>query len=94
MKDIVYLSQIKDISILWPGDLHMFADFLLRAYDAKDLRSNKQNKSRVVKSRPTLKGLANRYSIVTHVLQIEIESKIMQYGLSLGATVEHDIDKE
>ena len=90
MTEGVYLYQLKEIAILWPGDFQVFAGFMLRSYDAKDLIYNKKNKGSVVKSRPTLKLLANHYSTILDISQIEVERKILKEGLGIGATIEFD----
>ncbi len=90
MTEVVYLYQLKRIAILWPGDLHLFAEFMLRSYAAKDLIDNKKNKALAIKSRPTLRLLASHYSTLLNMSHIEIERKVLKDGFGIGSTVEFD----
>ncbi len=53
--------------------------------DAKDKNTN-------CKSRPTLHGLANKYSLLTEVNSDQIEDMLKEYGFLLGSTIEYDKD--
>jgi hypothetical protein len=55
----VYLSQLEDVEILWPGDVRMLAEFVLRAHDAKDQQTNLHNPGARTRSRTTLHDVAD-----------------------------------
>ncbi len=92
MRQIVYLSRIENLAILWPGDFHALALFILRSFDATDREVNKKNKTSIQKSRPTLHGLAGDFSRLTKVPNFIVERTIKSLGLNLGATVDFDPD--
>lgn len=54
----VYLSQLKDLAVLFPGDLHRLAEFIIDCSEAMDKINIATNRSNVSASRPTLNGLA------------------------------------
>ena len=85
----LYLSQLKDVQILWPGDIYAFGEIVLRCYDARDVRANAQGSS-IQKSRPTLHGLAGYYAAIADIPREHIAAEFKKYGLDLGATVEFD----
>lgn len=85
----VYLSQLKHLQILWPGDVHMFAEFLLRSSDAKDAVVREET-GRIQISRPTLHGIASHLSRLMDVSESRIENEFTKHKLSCGAVVEFD----
>ena len=76
----LYLSQLKDVQILWPGDIYAFGEIVLRCYDARDIQ----------KSRPTLNGLAGHYAAIADIPRTQIAAEFKKHGLDLGATVDFD----
>ncbi len=90
MRKIVNLSQLKEIAILWPGDVHMLAEFILRSYDARDREVNARSRGVIHKSRPTLHGLAGDFAMLTKVPESRVEREFQTRGLDLGVTVEFD----
>ena len=90
MRNVVYLSQLKDIAILWRGDLYALSLFILRSLDATDREINAKNKGSIQKSRPTLHGLAGDFAMLTKVPGFIVEKKIKSLGFDLGATVDFD----
>jgi hypothetical protein len=90
MRRKISLSALRDIAILFPGDLRELGVFLLKAYDARDREANASNPRTIQKSRPTLHGLAGLYARVTEVSQERIEKLLVEAGLNLGAVVEFD----
>ena len=89
-REKVYLSQLEDVQILWPGDVRMLGEFVLRCYDAKDEIANAKN-SGIQKSRPTIHGLALILDRIMEVPETQIEQIFKSHGISLAATVEYDL---
>jgi hypothetical protein len=88
----ISLTSLRDVAVLYPGDVHELARFVLKAGVARDREANARNPSTVQSSRPTLHGLARQYSQVTDIKQIEVERALVEAGLDLGAVVEFDSD--
>ena len=86
----VYLSELKNIEILWPGDFHTLSEFILRCYEAKDKITNARNKGSVQKSRPSIHGVAMHFSRITDLSGAQIEQKLKSDGFDLGATLDFD----
>jgi hypothetical protein len=86
----VYLSQLEEVQILWPGDVRTLAEFVLRCCDAEDKVANAKNKS-VQKSRPTIHGMAAHFANITQIPVLQIEHQFKSHGLNLAATVEFDL---
>jgi len=61
----VYLSQLEEVEILWPGDVRMLAEFVLRAHDARDQQASLHNPGTRTRSRTTLHGLAVQFAQLT-----------------------------
>ena len=91
---VVYLSQLKNVEILWPGDIHALAEFILRSNDVTDKVVNAQNPGTIIKSRPTLHGLAKSFGYIAKASKSDVEEKLKAAGLNLNAMVEYDPDKE
>lgn len=79
----VHLARLKGIRVLFEGDLHQLAQFVLRAYDAEQAGTTSV-------ARPTLHGLAGIYAAALHVDREAVEQVMKAHGLPLGATVEFD----
>jgi hypothetical protein len=79
------VSALKEIAILYEGDIYDLASFLLKVNDAKD-------KITGGRSRRTVYGLSGDYSILTRLSREQILEIFEQHNLPLGATVEHDYD--
>jgi hypothetical protein len=90
MKKRVYLSQLKEVSILWAGDIYMLAEFILRSHAATDRQRNAQNENTRVTSFPTLHGIALKFAILTGTPALRVEKEFTARGFNLGATVEFD----
>lgn len=86
----VYLSQLEDVEILWPGDVRMLAEFVLRAHDAKDQQTNLHNPGARTRSRTTLHGLALQFAQITWLPKERIENIFLAHGFNLGSVVEFD----
>jgi hypothetical protein len=83
------LSALRDVAVLFPGDLHELAVFLRKAYDARDREANAQNpRVRIGPSRPTLHGLAAHYAHVTGIALRRVEGELAKAGFALGAIVD------
>lgn len=88
-RETIYLSQLEELTILWPRDIHALAEFVLRCYDARDRRvSAVQGINQT--SRPTLHGLVGYFSYIADIPKSQIEAEIQKRGLHLAATVEFD----
>jgi hypothetical protein len=83
--DKIRVSELKNIQILYKGDIYNLARLLLKINDAKDRGTN-------TRSRHTVKGLAREFAMLSGMNIGEVESILLQYDLPFGATVEHDRD--
>ena len=81
------LSSLKSVKVLFEGDIYDLACLLLKAYNAKDQETG-------FRSRPTVHGLATRYSMLTDISRDAIIEVFNRHGLPLGATVESDEDQQ
>ena len=90
MKRSVPLSALRDVAVLFPGDLYELGLFLCKAFDARDRETNARNAGVRVASRPTLHGLAAHYARVTNIELRRIEAVLVEAGLGLGAVVDFD----
>jgi hypothetical protein len=88
---VVYLSQLEELAILWPGDIRALAEFIVRSYDAGDRERNEANRGTIQKSRPTLYGLARDFSMLTRIQPSRVERELESHGFDLSATVELDL---
>ena len=85
MTEKIGVSSLRNICVLYYGDIYELACLLLKVNDAKDRGTNS-------KSRHTITGLAKSYSMLTDVDLNRVMTVIMRSGLPLGAVVEHDAD--
>ena len=85
MVDKIRVSDLKNVRILYKGDIYDLAQLLLKINDAKDKGTN-------TRSRHTIKGLATDFAMLSGVSIGEVEKMLLQYDLPFGATVEHDKD--
>lgn len=89
-RETVYLSQLEEVQILWPGDVRALAEFILRCCDAIDKIANAKNES-IQKSRPTIHGLAGYFANITQIPILQIEQQFKSHGFRPAATVEYDL---
>jgi len=87
MQDKIGVGALKDIEVLYEGDIYDLACLLLKVHDAKDRGTN-------CRSRHTVNGLAMAYSLLADVERDRILEVFKGHGLPLGATVEYDEDLE
>lgn len=85
MTDKIGVGLLRNIGVLYEGDIYELAYFLLKVHDAKDKGTNS-------KSRHTVNGLVRGYAMITGVDFNRVMTVIAQYGLPLGATIEYDED--
>ena len=85
MRDKIGISALKDIGVLYKGDVYDLACLLLKVYDAKNMGKN-------TRSRHTVHGLATSYSMLVDVSYDKIIEVFESYSLPLGAAVEYDDD--
>ena len=81
----IRVSELKNVRILYKGDIYNLARLLLKMDDARDKGTN-------LKSRHTIKGLATKFAMLSGMGFDEVEEALLKYGLPFGATVEHDKD--
>jgi hypothetical protein len=86
----VYLSQLKDLAVLFPGDLYRLAEFIIDCSEAADKINSTTNRSNVRHSRPTLNGLARDFEILTKTPRLDIEKQLDLLGVDLNSAVELD----
>jgi len=80
------LRSLKSLKVLFEGDIYELACLLLKTCNAKDQGTNRR-------SRPTVRGLATRYSMLTDSSPDAIIEVFNRHDLPLGATVEFDEDE-
>ncbi len=86
----VYLSQLESISILWPGDVHIFAEFLLRSYRAVDRERKEESGRALALTLPTISGIASSFANVTRISASRVRDHFVDCGVELSATVSFD----
>ena len=86
----VPLGELRELGVMYPGDLHELATFVLKAYAARDREHNESNPPSVVYSRPTLYGLTQTYASVTRTSKTRAERIVVEAGFDLGANVGPD----
>jgi hypothetical protein len=91
MENKVSVESLRPVAVLYEGDLYDFARLLLKLWDARDREANVRNPRSVVRSRPTVNGLAMYYSmLVSAVSQERVKEVLLGHGLPLGAVVDND----
>jgi hypothetical protein len=85
MVDKIAVSSLRNISVLYEGDIYDLACLLLKVNDAKDKGTHR-------KSRHTVNGLVKKYSTLANVDFDQVMAVIVRNDLPLGATVEYDED--
>ena len=85
MADKISVSKLRNISLLFEGDLYDFANLMLKIYDAK-------NKGTNTITRDTVNGLVHGYALLARVNSSKVLAVIKRIGLPLGSTIEHDKD--
>ena len=85
MTEKIGVSLLRNICVLYDGDIYELVCLLLKVHDAKDRGTNS-------KSRHTIMGLAKSYSMLTDVDLNRVMTVMMRSGLPLGAVVEYDAD--
>ena len=79
----ISVSELKDIKILYKGDIYELACLILKLYDAKDAGTN-------ARSRHTVYGLAAEYAMLLRWNRDQVLAILAPHNLPLGATVEYD----
>lgn len=85
MTEKIGVSSLKNIGVLYEGDIYDLACLLLKVNDAKDRGTNR-------KSRHTINGLAKSYSMLADVDLKRVMAVMTQNDLPLAAVVEYDAD--
>ena len=87
MRETIGVTALKDIAVLYQGDVYDLACLLLKIDDAKDQVTNRR-------SRYTVYGLAGVYATIARLERDSITEIFKRHGLPLGAVVEYDQDIE
>lgn len=82
----VGVQSLKSVKVLFEGDIYELACLMLKSYDALALGT-------LSRSRPTVHGLATKYSMLTGVSREAIIEVFDRHGLRLEAVVEWDEDQ-
>lgn len=85
MNEKIGVNTLKRVNVLYEGDIYDLACLLLKVNDAKDKGTNSR-------SRHTVRGLATKYALITHLSPEKILTIFKTYDLPLGAMVEYDKD--
>ena len=80
--ETISVESLKNVSVLFDGDIYELAQLLLKVNDAKDRGTNRT-------SRQTVHGLAKAYCNLADVAFDDIIRVFEKHGLPLGAIVEH-----
>jgi hypothetical protein len=78
------VSELKDIEILYKGDIYELACLILKLYDAKNAGTN-------TRSRDTVYGLAGEYAMLLRWSRERVLAILAPHNLPLEATVEYDV---
>ena len=81
----ISVSELKDIEILYKGDIYELACLILKLYDAKDAGTN-------ARSRHTVYGLTGEYAMLLRWSRerVWLLAILAPHNLPLEATVEYD----
>ena len=79
----ISVSELKDIEILYKGDIYELACLILKLYDARDAGTN-------ARSRHTVYGLADEYAMLLRWSRERVLAILAPHNLPLEATVEYD----
>ena len=74
MDEKIRVSELKNVCILYKGDIYDLARLLLKIDDAKDKGTN-------TRSRYTIKGLASNFAMLSRMDFREVEKVLLQHGL-------------
>lgn len=87
----VYLSQLKDIAVLFPGDIYRLAQFILDCSEAADRINDITHQSNIRHSRPTLHGLSKHFAELTQVRLSLVVKKLEVLAVDFNSAVEFDL---
>ncbi len=85
MVDKIRVSELKNVCILYKGDIYDLARLLLKIDDAKD-------KGTDTSTRQTINGVARDFTMLSGMNFEKVEKILEQYDLPFGTTVEYDKD--
>lgn len=77
------VGALKGAGVLYQDDLYDLARVLLKMYDAREASTG-------AKVRPTLNGLAKKYSVLMDIGLDAILRTIENHGLTLDTVLDHD----
>ena len=89
-REIISLSELKDVQILWPGDFYILADFVLRCFEADDAIQNAKINACRGHSYPSLHGLAAHYARISNQPLEDIEQQLTKRGFWMRSGVTID----
>ena len=84
-REKIGVSALKDVAVLYEGDIYELACLSLKAHDAKD-------KGTGTLSRRTVNGLLGDYAMLAGLSREQVLEMFERHNLPLGATVEYDND--
>lgn len=84
-REKIGVSALKEVTVLYKGDIYDLACLFLKISDAKDKTTN-------IRSRHTVYGLSGDYSMLARLDRNQVLGVFEQHNLPLGAVVEYDHD--
>jgi hypothetical protein len=86
MNQHIGVSELKEIKVLYQGDIYELACFILKMDEALDKETN----SKSYHTYHTVNGLFRDFAMLAHLEYSQVIAVAVKHGLPLGATVEHD----
>ena len=86
MENKIRVSALKEIGVLYTGDVYDLACLILKVYDVKDKGTDSI-------SRHTVRGLFSDFAMLAQLDFTQVIAVAVKHGLPLGATIEHDDDR-
>ena len=87
----ISVESLRPVAVLYEGDIYELARLVLKLLDATDREKNSHNTQSVVRTRPSVNGLAMYYSLlVSDVTAERVKQVLVQHGLPLGAIVDNE----
>lgn len=87
-REQISVEALKNVSVLYEGDIYELARLLLKVNDARDKATNATSRYIVTGSRYTVHGVASAYCNLAQVEHGQIIEVFRKHGLPLTATVE------
>lgn len=84
MAETVSLRSLRDLAVLFYGDLHEVAVLMLNAYGGRDREAHTRNGGPIGKSRFAHHGLATSYPAATDISPHHLPADLAMAGVTLG----------